>query len=125
MLLNFLAQGKSLPPAEIELSTFGLQRSESATLATAPARHTKLLYYDSICVHYINVITEQYRSSSQAADLKRIRICLFILFYGCAPNLFDVYIAFIILCMLYVCICINIYMCIYLTLFSVYFVYTF
>ena len=27
MLLNFLAQGKSLPPAGIELGTFGLQRS--------------------------------------------------------------------------------------------------
>ena len=42
MCLNFLAQGKSLPPAGIELGTFGLQRqrSESATLATAPARHT-------------------------------------------------------------------------------------
>ena len=41
MQLNFLAQGKSLPPAGIELGTFGLQRQrfESATLATAPARH--------------------------------------------------------------------------------------
>ena len=38
MWLNFLAQGKSLPPAGIELGTFGLQRQrfESATLATAP-----------------------------------------------------------------------------------------
>ena len=39
MWLNFLAQGKSLPPSGIELGTFGLQqRSESVTLATAPAR---------------------------------------------------------------------------------------
>ena len=39
MLLNFVAQGKSLPPAGIELGTFGLQWPEPATLATAPARH--------------------------------------------------------------------------------------
>ena len=45
MWLNFLAQGKSLPPARIVLRTFWLrrQRSESATLATAPARHKDLI----------------------------------------------------------------------------------
>ena len=47
MWLNFLAQGKSLPPAGIELGTFGLQRQrfESAALATAPARHTRKYYF--------------------------------------------------------------------------------
>ena len=39
VIINFLAQEKSLPPAGIELGTFGLQRPESATLATAPTRH--------------------------------------------------------------------------------------
>ena len=50
MWLNFLAQGKSLPPAGIELGTFGLQRQrfESATLATAPARHRWIAGYRSL-----------------------------------------------------------------------------
>ena len=45
--LNFLAQGKSLPPAGIELGTFGLQRFESATLSTAPARHIRCASHGS------------------------------------------------------------------------------
>ena len=65
MWLNFLAQGKSLQPAGIELGTFGLQRQrfESATLATTPARqmddivrlapcNSALSIHISICKNY-------------------------------------------------------------------------
>ena len=40
MWLNFLAQGKSLPPARIELGTLVYNDLESATLATAPVHYS-------------------------------------------------------------------------------------
>ena len=45
MWLNFLAQGKSLPPAGIELETFGLQRSRvSHVIHCASKTHNYILY---------------------------------------------------------------------------------
>ena len=71
MWLNFLAQGKSLPPAGIELGTFGLQRqrSESATLATAPARHTHVSHCASK-THF--TVSPQCNTSPCSAEYLRL-----------------------------------------------------